>query len=128
MSVVPRMQRVKAIGSALEKYIKRAHEHSLLMERERAQFERGKRHLANIMGWDPKEEIKQADIDAAIAYLLPTGLTDKLAQPVLKPPEEILPTFKYFSFDDEGRPRDSLFYTLRPKFYGLLSVCFMIIF
>ncbi|VDM85553.1 unnamed protein product [Strongylus vulgaris] len=40
----------------------------------------------------------------------------------MRPPDEILPKFHRFSFDDEGRPKDSRFFTLRPAFYGLLSV------
>lgn len=55
-------------------------------------------------------------------YLFPSGLTDKLALPVMKPPEEILPVFRQIAFDDEGRPKDLLFFTLAPKFYRLLSV------
>jgi small subunit ribosomal protein S9 len=120
-----RIQRLKAIGRSLEKYMKMAHDHTKMMEKERVEFEKGKRHLANIMGWDPKEKLKQEDIDSAIEYLFPSALFDPRARPVLKPPEEILPKFKYFDFDDEGRPKDTMFYTLRPRFYSLLSVSFM---
>jgi len=42
----------------------------------------------------------------------------------MKPPEEILPTFKKLYFDKEGRPMEPLFYTIRPNFYKLLSVRF----
>lgn len=119
--------RLKAIGRALETYLKNAHEHARMMEKERAQFELGKRHLANMMGWDQTKEIKQDDIDQAIAYLFPSGLTDKKALPVMKPPEEILPKFNKLDFDEEGRPLDPLFFTLKPRFYGLLSVGLSII-
>ncbi|KHN74746.1 putative 40S ribosomal protein S9, mitochondrial [Toxocara canis] len=91
-----------------------------MIAKERAQYELGKRHLANIMGIDPNS-ITQEDIDKAIAYLFPSGLTDPLAQPVMKPPEEIMPKFHKLTFDDEGRPVGSLFYTVKPKFYRLLS-------
>lgn len=74
------------------------------------------------MGWDSDQPIKQDDIDTAIKYLFPSSLTDKLALPVMKPPDEIMPRFHKFEFDDEGRPKDLLFYTLRPKFYSLMSV------
>lgn len=114
--------RLKAIGRALETYLKNAHDYARMMERERAQFELGKRHLANIMGWDAAKDVTQRDIDQAIAYLFPSGLTDKKALPVMKPPEEILPKFNKLEFDEEGRPLDPLFFTLKPRFYGLLSV------
>ncbi|KAI6177589.1 hypothetical protein M3Y97_00924200 [Aphelenchoides bicaudatus] len=123
MALVPRVQRLRSIGKALEKYLKKAHDHSMMMDRERAEFERGKRHLANIMGWDPNQPVKQDDIDTAIQYLFPSGLTNKLSLPMMKPPDEIMPKFRHFEFDDEGRPKDSLFYTLRPKFYSLMSEC-----
>lgn len=45
MSIVPRVQRLKSIGRSLEKYLKRAHDHAMMMERERVEFERGKRHV-----------------------------------------------------------------------------------
>lgn len=93
-----------------------------MMDKERVEFERGKRYLANIMGWDPSN-ITQNDIDCAIEYLFPSGLTDLKARPVMKPPEEILPKFHKFEFDKEGKPKNSLFFTLKPKFYALLSVC-----
>lgn len=102
--------------------MKKLDNHSMMMERERHEFERGKRHLANIMGWDPAKPIHQEDIDSAIGYLFPSSLRDPRALPVMKPPEEVLPRFHKFEFDEEGRPKDSLFYTLRPKFYSLLSV------
>ncbi|KAI6240065.1 putative 40S ribosomal protein S9, mitochondrial [Aphelenchoides fujianensis] len=121
MSLLVRGQRLKAIGKSLEKYLKQAHDHSVMMERERVEFEKGKRHLANIMGWDVNKPIKQQDIDSAIEYLFPSGLFDPLSRPVMKPPEEILPKFSKFNFDSEGRPADSLFFTLRPRFYTLLS-------
>jgi small subunit ribosomal protein S9 len=90
------------------------------MAKERAEFELGKRYLANIMGLDPMN-ITQQDIDASIEYLFPSGLSDLKARPVMKPPEEVLPKFHKFEFDKEGRPKDTLFFTLRPKFYSLLS-------
>ncbi|TKR64289.1 hypothetical protein L596_024851 [Steinernema carpocapsae] len=113
-------RRLKNIGKALESYLNRARDYEKMMSKERAAFDLGKRHLANMMGWDPNN-VSQEDIDRAIEYLFPSGLTDPLARPVMKPPEEILPRFQRFSFDDEGRPLDPLFFTLKPRFYKLLS-------
>ncbi|EYC14360.1 hypothetical protein Y032_0041g491 [Ancylostoma ceylanicum] len=111
---------IKKIGRALETYIKLSREHVSMMARERADFELGKRHLANMMNLDP-HAMTQDDIDTAIRYLFPSGLFDPKARPVMRPPDEILPKFHRFSFDDEGRPKDSRFFTLQPAFYGLLS-------
>ncbi|CAJ0942258.1 unnamed protein product, partial [Mesorhabditis belari] len=111
---------LKRIGRALETYLRHSRENASMMARERADFDLGKRHLANMMGIDP-HTINQNDIDKAIEYLFPSSLFDKKARPVMRPPDEILPRFNRFTFDDEGRPSDSRFYTLRPKFYALLS-------
>uniref|UniRef100_A0AC34QC17 Ribosomal protein S9 n=1 Tax=Panagrolaimus sp. JU765 TaxID=591449 RepID=A0AC34QC17_9BILA len=118
--IVPQKIQLRSIGKALERYLKNVREHEKMMEKERAEFELGKRYLANIMGWDPSL-LTQEDIDKAIEYLFPSGLTDLKARPVMKPPEEILPVFHKFEFDKEGKPKNTLFYTLKPKFYGLLS-------
>ncbi|CAD5220982.1 unnamed protein product [Bursaphelenchus xylophilus] len=112
---------MKSIGKCLELYIRKAKDHAILMEKERAEFENGKRHLANIMGWPPEMKIGQEEVDRAVEYLFPSGLTCERARPVMKPPEDIMVKFNKFSFDDEGRPSDHLFFTLRPRFYGLLS-------
>uniref|UniRef100_F1L5E8 40S ribosomal protein S9 n=1 Tax=Ascaris suum TaxID=6253 RepID=F1L5E8_ASCSU len=111
---------VKSIGRALEAYLNEARNHSKMIAKERVQYELGKRHLANIMGIDPNN-ITQQDIDKSIEYLFPSGLSDPLALPVMKPPEEIMPRFRRFTFDDEGRPASSLFYTIKSNFYKLLS-------
>lgn len=41
----------------------------------------------------------------------------------MKPPIEIFPKFKKMDFDNECRPKDTLFYTTAPNFYRLMSVC-----
>lgn len=120
-AVVQPHTQLKSVSKALERYLKNVREYEKMMAKERAEFELGKRYLANIMGWD-SANVTQDDIDKAIEYLFPSGLTDKKARPVMKPPEEILPKFHKYEFDKEGRPKDSLFFTLKPRFYGLLSV------
>uniref|UniRef100_A0A0R3RFS7 Peptidylprolyl isomerase n=1 Tax=Elaeophora elaphi TaxID=1147741 RepID=A0A0R3RFS7_9BILA len=124
-SDVPR-HRKKVISRALEVYLNDVGRQNKIMAREKAEFELGKRYLANMMGLEPSN-ITQDDIDKAMEYLFPSGLTDKLALPVMKPPEEILPMLRQIAFDDEGRPKDLLFFTLAPKFYRLLSVRFVFI-
>lgn len=58
----------------------------------------------------------------AIEYLFPSGLFNKRARPMMKPPEEIYPQRKAAEFDESGRPHHFLFYTQRPNFYKLLYV------
>ncbi|VDN02707.1 unnamed protein product [Thelazia callipaeda] len=117
----PPRYRKKVISRALEVYLNDVNKYNKVMAREKAEFELGKRHLANMMGLDPNS-ITQEDIDKALEYLFPSGLTDPKALPVMKPPEEILPKKLQIAFDDEGRPKDLLFFTTAPKFYRLLSV------
>ncbi|MCP9259421.1 hypothetical protein DINM_002368 [Dirofilaria immitis] len=147
---VPR-HRKKVISRALEVYLNDVRRQNKIISRERAEFELGKRYLANMLGLE-LSNITQDDIDKlvfkgkskrlsvikvtaqlvldieahslfrAMEYLFPSGLTNKLALPVMKPPEEILPMLRQIEFDDEGRPKDLLFFTLAPKFYRLLSI------
>uniref|UniRef100_A0A8R1HN27 Uncharacterized protein n=2 Tax=Caenorhabditis japonica TaxID=281687 RepID=A0A8R1HN27_CAEJA len=111
---------VRKIGRALETYLKHSQQHVAMMEKHRAEFETGKRHLAKMMGLEV-HELDQEAIDRAIQYLFPSGLTDPHARPVMRPPDEILPKFQRFTFDEEGRPEGSRFFTLSPKIYGLMS-------
>ncbi|CAI2347915.1 unnamed protein product [Caenorhabditis sp. 36 PRJEB53466] len=110
----------RKIGKALEVYLKNSQKHVAMMEKHRAEFETGRRHLAKMMSLDI-HELDQKAIDRAIEYLFPSGLTDPNARPVMRPPDEILPKFQRFTFDNEGRPEGSRFYTLSPKIYGLMS-------
>lgn len=58
----------------------------------------------------------------AIEYLFPSGIYDKLARPVLKPPEQIFPEQKAAQFDTSGRPFHTMFYTAYPHLYKTLFV------
>lgn len=53
------------------------------MEAERADYERGRKYLAQIMSEDP-DTFDQTKIDDAIRYLLPSGLFGLGARPKLK--------------------------------------------
>ncbi|OXB66590.1 hypothetical protein ASZ78_008210 [Callipepla squamata] len=83
------------------------------------EFELGKRHLANMMGEDP-ETFTQEDIDRAIAYLLPSGLFDKRARPMMKHPTEIFPEQRKIQWGEDGRPFHFLFYTGKQSYYSLM--------
>lgn len=101
-------------------YLKRAREHKEFLLKETKEFERGKRHLANMMGLQ-SQEMTQADIDDAIKYLFPSGLFDKRARPIMKHPDLLFKAQKDAQFDIEGRPNHYLFYTTKPNYYETLS-------
>ncbi|XP_078618888.1 small ribosomal subunit protein uS9m-like isoform X1 [Branchiostoma floridae x Branchiostoma japonicum] len=83
------------------------------------EYQLGKRHLANMMGEDP-ETFTQEDVDRAIRYLLPSGLHEKLARPMLKPPDQIFPKQKALQWGKERRPFSFLFYTGKANYYSLM--------
>lgn len=100
-------------------YLKRAREHKEFLLNETKEFERGKRHLANIMGID-SSSMTQKDIDDAISYLFPSALFEKQARPMMKHPDLLYKAQKEAQFDTEGRPHHFLFYTTRPNYYERL--------
>jgi small subunit ribosomal protein S9 len=114
------MERARTISKSMMSYLKRAREHKEFLLRETKEFERGKRHLANMMGVQP-QEMTQADIDDAIKYLFPSGLFDKRARPMMKHPDLLYMAQKDAQFDIEGRPHHYLFYTAKPNYYESLS-------
>ncbi|KAM6892704.1 small ribosomal subunit protein uS9m [Lycodopsis pacificus] len=83
------------------------------------EFNIGKRHLANMMGEDP-ENFSQEDIDRSIAYLFPSGLFEKKAQPLMKHPEEIFPRQRAVQWGEDGRPFHFLFYTGKQSYFSLM--------
>lgn len=97
-------------------YLKRAREHKEFLLRETKEYERGKRHLANIMGIE-SESMTQRDVDDAIKYLFPAALFEPRARPVMKHPELIYQARKDAQFDIEGRPNHYLFYTFTANFH-----------
>ena len=108
------------ISRAMREYVKKAEEYASLIENEQSEFELGKRHLANIMGVDA-ECLTQQQIDSSISYLLPSGLFEPRARPVMKPPEDIFPKRKPAQFGVDGRPYHFLFYSGKPNYYELLN-------
>lgn len=113
------MERARNISKSMMSYLKRAREHKEFLLRETKEFERGKRHLANMMGLDP-QEMTQADIDKAIGYLFPSGLFDKKARPMMKHPDLLYQVQKEAQFNVEGRPHHYLFYTGKPNYFEAL--------
>ncbi|CAI9727038.1 ribosomal S9, mitochondrial [Octopus vulgaris] len=113
------IKKAEKISRAMLAYIERAKAHDAQMKEEIAQYEIGKRHLANIMGKNA-ETFTQEDIDKAIEYLLPSGLYAKKARPLMKHPYEIFPPQKSAQFGMDGRPFHWLFYTAKPNYYNLM--------
>ncbi|XP_076580265.1 small ribosomal subunit protein uS9m [Chaetodon auriga] len=89
------------------------------IEKQIEEFNIGKRHLANMMGEDP-ENFTQEDIDRSIAYLFPSGLFEKKAQPLMKHPEEIFPKQRAVQWGEDRRPFHFLFYTGKQSYYSLM--------
>lgn len=61
-------------------------------------------------------------LQAAIAYLFPSGLNEKRARPFMKPPEEVFPAKKTIQMDKTGRPFHYMFFTGFPNFYEMCHV------
>lgn len=114
------MERARNISKSMISYLKRAREQKEFLLRETTEFERGKRHLANMMGIET-QEMTQDDVDKAIKYLFPSGLFDKKARPVMKHPSILFKAQKDAQFDVEGRPHHHLFYTAKPNYFESLS-------
>lgn len=114
----PQVNKLK-MSKAMKAYLERAKAHDEFMKVQNLEFNIGKRHLANMMGEDP-ETFTQADVDRAIQYLFPSGLYDRKARPMMKPPVEVIPQRKAAEFDEAGRPFHSMFYSGRPNYFKLL--------
>lgn len=114
------IERARTISKSMISYLKRAKEYKEFLLRETNEFERGKRHLANMMGLK-SEEMTQQDIDEAISYLFPSGLLQKRAKPIMQHPDHLHRAQKDAQFDVEGRPHHHLFYTNSPNYFEALS-------
>ncbi|XP_071819966.1 small ribosomal subunit protein uS9m-like isoform X2 [Apostichopus japonicus] len=90
-----------------------------LLNSEEVNFERSRRHLANMMGEDP-ENFTQEDINRSIKYLFPSGLFDQAARPMLSHPKDYYPPQKAAQFDNDGRPFHCLFFTGKPNYFNIM--------
>ncbi|KAK8763458.1 hypothetical protein V5799_033932 [Amblyomma americanum] len=111
--------KVQKIGKAMKAYLERARAYEEFIKKEQYEFDIGKRHLANMMGVDV-DNMTQDDVDRAIQYLMPSGLHEPKARPIMKPPEDVFPREKAAQFDYTGRPFHYLFYTTKPHYYEVL--------
>ncbi|XP_043497920.1 28S ribosomal protein S9, mitochondrial isoform X3 [Polistes fuscatus] len=104
---------------AIQTYMKRIKKHEELMEKEVFEYEKGKRHLANMMGMDA-EHFTQEDVDRSLEYLFPSGLYDPKARPLMKHPKEIFPPQKVAEFSADGKPLHLFFFMITPVYYETL--------
>ncbi|XP_067674860.1 small ribosomal subunit protein uS9m-like [Haliotis asinina] len=111
--------KAEKISKAMKAYMERAQAHDEMLKKETADYEIGKRHLANIMGLDP-DHMTDQDVKESIRYLLPSGLYDPASRPMMKPPQKVFPKRKDAQFGMDGRPFHAFFYTGKPQFYELL--------
>ncbi|XP_052088680.1 28S ribosomal protein S9, mitochondrial-like [Mytilus californianus] len=111
--------KAQKISRAMRAYLEKAKRYQDAMDEQNTLYEVGKRHLANMMGEDP-ESFTHKDVKRAVAYLLPSGLHEKKARPVMPLPVDILPVQKVVQFGTDGRPFHFMFYTTKPVFSELL--------
>ncbi|XP_014613145.1 PREDICTED: 28S ribosomal protein S9, mitochondrial-like isoform X1 [Polistes canadensis] len=104
---------------AMQTYMKRIKKHEELMEKEVFEYEKGKRHLANMMGMDA-ENFTDEDVDRSLEYLFPSGLYDPKARPLMKHPKEIFPPQKVAEFSADGKPLHPFFFMITPVYYETL--------
>lgn len=78
--IVRKNDKEQKISRAMKSYLARAANTEKFLAGKREEFELGKRHLANIMGWNP-DEISQEDIDvsdeASVCDCLPCSQNER---------------------------------------------------
>ncbi|XP_076750339.1 mitochondrial ribosomal protein S9 [Xylocopa sonorina] len=119
LTYVPEKKAPKKLSKAMAAYLQRSRDYKKFLEKEVAEYDIGKRHLANMMGEDP-DKFTEKDISNAIKYLFPSGLYDKEARPMMIHPDKLYAARKEAEFDESGRPHHYLFYTTKPNFYDIL--------
>lgn len=112
---------MQSLTLMLHNYMKERSEYENMINMRTKEYEEGKRLLARMMCVD-YHEMTEEDVDSAIRYLFPSGLSEPKALPTMKPPEYYIQKFPMFEFDRIGRPKEPYFYTMKPNFYKLLSV------
>lgn len=114
MSLTEKIKQERKMSSAMRMYLQRKRDYDMFIAREQADFDIGTQHLANMMGLD-HSSMSQEDIDKSIEYLFPSGLVDE-AKPFMRPPDQVFPRQKEAEFDEQGRPYQTFFYTVKPDY------------
>ncbi|XP_053999910.1 28S ribosomal protein S9, mitochondrial [Hylaeus anthracinus] len=109
----------KGMNKVMRLYLQRSREYQEFVEKEIVKYDLGKRHLANMMGEDP-DQFSDDQITKSIEYLLPSGLYDWRARPMMVHPNKLFEKRKEAQFDESGRPFHFLFYTCKPNYYSIL--------
>lgn len=102
--------RIKTINKAMKAYLERSKRYNEFLKVKTDEYEIGRHHLANMMGVEVGS-LTEDDIDKAIEYLMPSGLYEKKARPMMKHPRKMFPKEKAAQFDNDGRPFSPFFYT-----------------
>ncbi|XP_015788337.1 28S ribosomal protein S9, mitochondrial [Tetranychus urticae] len=108
--------KLERISLSMKIYLESAQKNAEMINKQREEYELGKRHLANIMGFD-YNSMTETNIKEAIKYLLPSGLFSKASRPEFLSPEEVYPKIRSADFDTSGRPYHFLAYTGKPNLY-----------
>lgn len=109
----------KVMHKSMKVYFQQAQEYKEFIQKQVAEYDIGKRHLANMMGEDP-DNFSEADVDRSIRYLFPSGLYEPKALPMMVHPDKLYERRKEAEFDESGRPHHFLFYTTKPNYYEVL--------
>ncbi|XP_074602594.1 mitochondrial ribosomal protein S9 isoform X1 [Brevipalpus obovatus] len=112
-------EKIQKISESMKSFLAQARQQSEILKEKRTEFDLGRRHLANIMGYD-SNTMSQKDVDEAIKYLFPSGLYSHVHRPVMWPPEDIYPKLKDVDFDISGRPFHCFAYTKMHNFYQIM--------
>jgi small subunit ribosomal protein S9 len=102
---VAEQTRQTSVSKAMKAYLARAQEHDAFITKEHQEYQIGRHHLANMMGFDP-QTMTDKDVDEAIKYLFPSGLFEPKARPFMRDPDVVSPifnsTFRVICFEREN--------------------------
>ncbi|KAG8188575.1 hypothetical protein JTE90_007181 [Oedothorax gibbosus] len=115
----PAMLRIKTINKAMKAYLERSRNYNEFLKVKTDEYEIGRHHLANMMGVEVGT-LTEDDIDKAIEYLMPSGLYEPKARPMMKHPRIMFPKEKAAQFDNDGRPFSPFFYTKTSNYTAAL--------
>ncbi|WAR08234.1 RT09-like protein [Mya arenaria] len=119
-SVPKAFTKQQIITRSIDRFIRYLETEDAKLEKSIAEYELGKRHLANIMGLDDSADLTREEVRKCLDYLLPSSLTNKEARPIMEHPLVLRPRRHMAEHDEEGRPTHYLHYTLKPSFYEVM--------
>ncbi|XP_021353030.1 28S ribosomal protein S9, mitochondrial-like [Mizuhopecten yessoensis] len=111
--------KARKISNAMKAYLETAVKYENQKDNLTADYDLGRRHLANMMGIHHDDFTKE-HAKIAVRYLMPSGMFDKRAHPHLLEADEVLPHKKKAQFGRDGRPFHPMFYTTKPNYYQFM--------